>query len=52
MFACVRAIAVAKDVGSKLKTSVNGKDTGEVNSEVPLKEGDIVKVGTVASSVR
>lgn len=41
-----------QDVGSKLKTTVNGTDTGEANKEVPLKEGDVVKVGTTASVMR
>ncbi|CAM9128189.1 unnamed protein product, partial [Laminaria digitata] len=41
-----------KDVGSKLKTSVNGTDTGGANIEVSLKEGDLVKVGTTASVLR
>lgn len=39
-------------MGSKLKTSVNGTDTGDVNREVSLKEGDLLKVGTTASVMR
>ncbi|CAM9351412.1 unnamed protein product [Ectocarpus sp. 4 AP-2014] len=38
-----------KDVGSKLKTCVNGSETGEAHKEISLKEGDEVKVGTTNS---
>ncbi|CAM9362674.1 unnamed protein product, partial [Ectocarpus sp. 13 AM-2016] len=38
-----------KDVGSKLKTCVNGNETGEAHEEISLKDGDEVKVGTTNS---
>ncbi|CBN76058.1 nibrin [Ectocarpus siliculosus] len=41
-----------KDVGSKLKTCVNGSETGETHKEISLKEGDEVKVGTTNSIMR
>lgn len=41
-----------QDVGSKLKTVVNDKDTGGTNEEVALKEGDMVKVGSASSVMR
>eukprot|EP00903_Cladosiphon_okamuranus_P009073 g8674.t1 len=41
-----------KDVGSKLKTFVNGTDTGEAQAEVTLKDGDKVKLGTTNSVMR
>ncbi|CAM9916703.1 unnamed protein product, partial [Hapterophycus canaliculatus] len=43
---------LVKDVGSKLKTLVNGVDTGEADREVSLEEGDEVKVGTTGSIMR
>lgn len=45
-------LPILQDVGSKLKTSVNGTDTGGANVEVSLNEGDLVKVGTTASVLR
>ncbi|CAM9570291.1 unnamed protein product, partial [Sphacelaria rigidula] len=38
---------LVNDVGSKLKTFVNEVDTGDHNKEVPLKNGDVVKVGSL-----
>lgn len=45
-----------QDVGSKLKTFVNGNDTAaggaEAQAEVALRDGDKVKVGTTGSVMR